>query len=184
MGRQWVNIHGSLGHVEMQQVRDACERINAGTKFALFKHIKGALPEARTVHLFLDTARYHNAKMLKPWLERPECRLKLHFLPLYPPPHLNPIRSPLGRHVHRHVTPNRFHSFFRTFAKAIDAFFDAIFPEMRGRFRSTVTDNFRAITHDEYSLIGPHKYHFNRLASNDLSDSRSNSSMVQSSVGG
>lgn len=83
-GRQRMNIHGALDLEEMRLVRVEGERINAETTLALFRRVESAWPEARTVHVFLDNARYHHAKMLKPWLERPECRLKLHFLPPAP----------------------------------------------------------------------------------------------------
>ena len=38
----------------------------------------------------LSDARYHHAKILQPWLDNPERRVKLHFLPAYAP-NLNPI---------------------------------------------------------------------------------------------
>ena len=136
----------------MRLVRMQGERINAATTLALFKSIEKAWPEARTVHLILDNARYHHAKMLKPWLERPECRHKLHFLPSYAP-HLNPIERLWGV-MHRHVTHNRSHADFRQFTEAIETFFNETLPQLRENFRSTVTDNFRVITHDGCSLIG------------------------------
>ena len=42
------------------------------------------------IHVFLDNARYHHAKLVRQWLARPGCRIKLHFIPSYCP-HLNPI---------------------------------------------------------------------------------------------
>jgi transposase len=42
------------------------------------------------IHVFLDNARYHHAKLVQEWLARPGCRIKLHFIPPYCP-HLNPI---------------------------------------------------------------------------------------------
>jgi transposase len=42
------------------------------------------------IHVFLDNARYHHAKLVQDWLARSECRIKLHFIPSYCP-HLNPI---------------------------------------------------------------------------------------------
>jgi hypothetical protein len=31
------------------------------------------------VHVFLDNARYHHAKLVQAWLARSGCRIKLHF---------------------------------------------------------------------------------------------------------
>ena len=86
-GWQRVSIHGTLYLVEMQL--------------------------SRTVHLFLDNARCHHAQMLKPRLEHPECRLKLHFLPPFTP-HLKPIKRLWGV-MHWHVKHNSFHSDFWQF---------------------------------------------------------------------
>jgi transposase len=47
------------------------------------------------IHVFLDNARYHHAKLVQQWLARPGCRIKLHFIPSYCP-HLNPIERLWG----------------------------------------------------------------------------------------
>ena len=151
-GRQWVNIHGAPDLEEMRLVRVAGERINAETTLALFNRIKGVLREVRIVRLFLDNARYHHARMLRSWLERPEFRLKLHFLPPYAP-HLNPIKRLWGV-MHRHVTHNLSNRDFQQFTEAVDELFDEYLQQIRETFRSTVTDNFRVITNDEHCLIG------------------------------
>jgi len=47
-------------------------------------------------------ARYRHAKLVKEWLERPGCRIKLHFLPAYRP-RLNPIERLWGiMHKNKH----------------------------------------------------------------------------------
>ena len=43
-------------------------------------------PRKRVIHLFLDNARYHHAKLVQAWLAQPGCRIKLHFVPAYCPP--------------------------------------------------------------------------------------------------
>jgi transposase len=37
------------------------------------------------IHVFLDNARYHHAKLVQEWPSRPGCRIKLHFIPPYCP---------------------------------------------------------------------------------------------------
>ena len=37
----------------------------------------------RLIHVFLDNARYHHAKLVRDWLAQPERRIKLHFVPPY-----------------------------------------------------------------------------------------------------
>ena len=105
-----MNFLLALDLEEMQQVRVASERINAETTLVLFKRTEEASPDTRIFHLFSGNARYHHAKMLKPWLERPEYRLKLHYLPANAP-HLNPIERLWGI-MRRHVTHNRSHANF------------------------------------------------------------------------
>ena len=68
------------------------------------------------IHVFLDNARYHHAKIVREWLARPGCRIKLHFLPAYCP-HLNPIERLWGV-MHKHVTHNKCYETCAQFAEA------------------------------------------------------------------
>jgi hypothetical protein len=38
-------------------------------------------PRKRVIHLFLDNARYHHAKLVQAWLARSGFRIRLHFIP-------------------------------------------------------------------------------------------------------
>ena len=55
------------------------ERISAETTLNLLEKLQAAYPIKRVIHVFLDNARYHHAKMLQPWLERSDCRIRLPF---------------------------------------------------------------------------------------------------------
>lgn len=61
-------------------------------------------PIMTTIHVFLNNARYHHVKILQPWLETSERRVKLYFLPPYTP-FLNPIKRLWGV-MHKWVTHN------------------------------------------------------------------------------
>ncbi len=37
----------------------------------------------RLIHVFLDNARYHHAKLVQEWMARPGRRIRLHFIPTY-----------------------------------------------------------------------------------------------------
>ena len=82
------------------------EKINAQTTRQLLQKLETAYPSKRIIHVFLDNARYHHAKVLQPWLKAPERRIKLHFLPTYAP-HLNPIERLWGI-MHKYITHNRY----------------------------------------------------------------------------
>ena len=151
-GRRRLNLHGALNLETMGLTMVEGERIDASTTLRLLRRLERDHPGSRVIHVFLDNARYHHAKALKPFLERPDCRVRLHFLPPYAP-HLNPIERLWGV-MHRHVTHNRFHADFRQFTEAIFRFFDETLPRERERIAEFVTDSFRVITHDGYRMVG------------------------------
>jgi transposase len=71
----------------------------------LLEAIEALYPLLVRIHVFLDNARYHHAKLVQQWLVQPGCRIKLHFIPSYGP-HLNPIERLWGL-MHRNVTHNK-----------------------------------------------------------------------------
>jgi hypothetical protein len=97
--------------------------------------VEAMYPGKRLIHLFLDrvwacqlaltkrgldNARYHHAKLVQAWLARPECRIKLHFVPAYCP-HLNPIERLWGS-MHKHIAHNRCYERFADFRDAMLTF--------------------------------------------------------------
>jgi transposase len=81
------------------------ETVNAASTITLLEAIEALYPMLALIHVFLDNARYHHAKLVQEWLARPDCRIKLHFIPTYCP-HLNPIERLWGV-MHRNVTHNK-----------------------------------------------------------------------------
>ena len=151
-GRRRLNLHGALNPGTMGLTMVEGERTGATTTLRLLGRLERDHPGSRVIHVFLDNARQHHAKALKPFLERPDCRVRLHFLPPYAP-HLNPIERLWGV-MHRHVTHNRFHADFRQFTEAIFRFFDDTLPREWEAIAESVTDSFRVITHDGYRMVG------------------------------
>lgn len=150
-GRQRLNIHGCLDLETFAFQFVEAGRIDAKTTRHLLEKAEAAHPDKRAIHVFLDNARYHHAKVLKPWLEAPGRRVKLHFLPAYAP-HLNSIENLWGV-MHQHVTHNRCHASFGDFTEAILAFFRETLPQNWRTFRDHVTDNFRVISHQKHQLV-------------------------------
>ena len=151
-GRKRINIHGAfnLETFDFTFVEDL--RICGETTLRLLEKLERTYPDKWQIHVFVDNARYHHAKMLKAWLERPQCRIKLHFLPPYAP-HLNPIERLWGV-MHEHVTHNKYYPKFTAFLDAVLLFFTETVPKKAGEWRETITDNFRVISQKEYRLIG------------------------------
>lgn len=150
-GRKRMNIHAALNLETFQFQYVEALKINAESTLGLLKKIETAYPNKRHIHVFLDNARYHHARMLKPWLSAPNRRIKLHFLPAYAP-HLNPIERLWGV-MHKHVTHNKHYAKFNDFAAAILAFFHKTLPDKWPQFRNTITDNFRVIKNEKHMLI-------------------------------
>src|ERR1700740_1954056 len=94
-GRERINIHGALnletGHTRMIEV----ETVDAASTIRLLEAIEALYPLLALIHVFLDNARYHHAKLVQQWLARPGWRIKLHFFPSSFT-HINPIQRLLG----------------------------------------------------------------------------------------
>jgi transposase len=108
-------------------------------------------PSKRLIHLFVDNARYHHAKLVQTWLARPGCRIKLHFIPVYCP-HLDPIERLWGL-MHKHVTHNRCHATFADFKAAVLSFLREEVPRKWHIYRDQVTDNFRIISPKDFRIL-------------------------------
>ena len=108
-------------------------------------------PGKRLIHLFLDNARYHHAKLVLAWLARPGCRIKLHFVPAYSP-HLNPIERLWGL-MHKHITHNRCYGQFADFRDAMLRFLREEVPRNWGAYCDAVSDNFRIISPKDFRIL-------------------------------
>ena len=150
-GRQRLNIHGALdletGKTRMMEVAT----VNAASTIMLLMAIEAMYPSKRMIHLFLDNARYHHAKLVQAWLARPGCRIKLHFIPTYCP-HLDPIERLWGL-MHKHITHNRCHKTFADFREAILAFLRAEVPRNWHAYCDAVSDNFRVISPKDFRIL-------------------------------
>ena len=116
-GRQRLNIRGAIDLETGRTRMIEAATVNAISTIMPMRAIGTMYPGKRLIHLFLDNARYHHAKLVRAWLARPGCRIKLHFVPAYCP-HLDAIERLWGL-MHRHVTHNRCHETFAGFKAAI-----------------------------------------------------------------
>ena len=152
-GRQRINLHGALNLENFDCPLVQAERINAASTIALFEKLEADNPGKKWIHVIADNARYHHAVLVRKWLERPGCRIKLIFQPAYAP-HLNAIERLWGV-MHREVTHNTFYATFAQFTEAIDNFFTERLPKEWCDWRDTITDNSSAsVAHKEFRLLG------------------------------
>jgi transposase len=150
-GRQRLNIHGAIdletGKTRMIEVAT----VNAISTIMLLRAIEAMYPGKRLIHLFVDNARYHHARLVQVWLARPGCRIKLHFIPTYCP-HLDPIECLWGL-MHKHITHNRCHATFADFRVAILTFLREEVPRKWHTYCDQVTDNFRIISPKDFRVL-------------------------------
>src|SRR5450432_3626514 len=113
-GRERINIHGAIDLESGQTRMIEAESIDAISTIRLLESLEALYPMMVCIHVFLDNARYHHAKLVSEWLSRPGCRIKLHFLPAYCP-HLNPIERLWGV-MHKNITHNKCYDTCKDFA--------------------------------------------------------------------
>ena len=115
--------------------------VDALSMIELLEAIEALYPMMALIHVFLDNARYHHAKLVQEWLAEPGRRIKLHFVPTYCP-HLNSIERLWGV-MHKHVTHNKCYETSAQFAEATLEFLRQTVPRNWIDFRDSITDNFR-----------------------------------------
>ena len=125
--------------------------VDAVSTIRLLESIAALYPMLALIHVFLDNARYHHAKLVQEWLARPGCRIKLHFIPSYCP-HLNPIERLWGL-MHRNVTHNKCYATCAQFADATLGFLRETVPRNWADFCDSVTDNFRVINPKDFRVM-------------------------------
>jgi transposase len=150
-GRERLNIHGAIdletGNTRMLDVLV----VNAASTIMLLMAIEAMYPGKRLIHVFLDNARYHHAKLVQQWLARPKCRIRLHFIPSYCP-HLDPIERLWGL-MHRHCTHNKCYAGFKDFTRAVITFLREKVPRNWHAYCDQVTDNFRVIDPADFRVL-------------------------------
>lgn len=150
-GRQRLNIHGAIDLETGTTRMIEAETIDAASTITLLIALLAAYPRKRVIHLFLDNARYHHAKLVQEWLARQGGRIKLHFIPAYCP-HLDPIERLWGL-MHKHVTHNRCHETFAGFRAAILGFQREEVPRKWDTYCDEITDNFRIISPGDFRIL-------------------------------
>ena len=150
-GRQRINIHGAVDLETGQTRMIEAETIDAMSTIRLLASIEAFYPMLVLIHVFLDNARYHHAKIVKEWLAQPGRRIKLHFIPAYCP-HLNPIERLWGV-MHKNVTHNKSYATFAQFADATLGFLRHKIPKHWAQFRDSVSDNFRVIAPKDFRVM-------------------------------
>jgi transposase len=150
-GRQRINIHGAIDLETGQTRMIEVETVDAASTIKLLGSIEALYPMLALIHVFLDNASYHHAKLVQEWLSQPGCRIKLYFIPPYCP-HLNPIERLWGL-MHRNVTHNKCYATCDQFADATLSFLREKVPRNWADLCDSVTDNFRVINPKDFRVM-------------------------------
>jgi hypothetical protein len=77
-GRERINIHGAI-NLETRQTRMIeVQTVDAASTITLLEAIEALYPLMMLIHVFLDNARYHHAKLVQQWLARPPHQAAFH----------------------------------------------------------------------------------------------------------
>ena len=140
-GREHLNIQGAVDLESGQTQMRLVERVDAESTIAMLGAIERQFPARRRIHVFVDNARCHHARLVQQWLRRPDCRIRLHFIPPYCP-HLNPIERLWGV-MHKAIMHNRCSANLRAFQKEVLTFLRWTVPQNWADLCDAVSDNFR-----------------------------------------
>ena len=150
-GRQRINIHGAINLETGETRMIEALTIDSLSTIKLLEALEALYPLMAIIHVFLDNAGYHHAKIVREWLAQPGRRIKLHFVPAYCP-HLNPIERLWGV-MHKHLTHNKTYSTCKEFADTTLEFLREKVPRNWEEFSGSVTDNFRVIKPKDFRVV-------------------------------
>lgn len=123
-GRGRLNINGALNLENMTVTAHFSKTINAQTTMELFDKIQLVYKDKTTIYFVIDNATYYKNKDVKAYLEKPDCKIKLIFLPSYSP-NLNFIER-LWKYMKKYIIGVKYREKFKEFEADVRYFFDNI----------------------------------------------------------
>ncbi len=155
-GRQRLNIHGAIDLETGRTKMIEAEESHAASTIKLLAGIEALYSTTALIHVFLDNARYHHAKIVRKWLSQPGRRIALHFVPSYCP-HLESHSAAVVRHVpasHPQTDLPNVSGIRRRHSQLPVR--DEV-PRKWGEFCDSVTDNFRVVFSPPIFALGQRK---------------------------
>lgn len=139
-GRRRINLNGALNTDTLSVVIRSDTSINAQSTIELFKTLEATHPEADTIYVTLDNARYYRSRLVQSYLE--SSKIQCLFLPPYSP-NLNLIER-LWKYMKKVVLRNRYYEKFEEFRAAIFHFFSNI-KSHSNKLKTLLTMNFHIL---------------------------------------
>lgn len=146
-GRDRLNINGVINAVVPTDVHIVeCASVNSQTTKELYEKVLAANPEAKTIYIISDNARYYRNKELAVWLKT--TRIVPIFLPPYSP-NLNLIER-LWKFMRKKIINTAFYRKKEDFRESVLAFFANI-TNYKDELSSLMTLNFHVPTLQSFS---------------------------------
>lgn len=139
-GRQRININGALNADTLEVVIHTDDTINAQSTMALFKALEQKHPNAESIFITLDNARYYKNALIYEYLAT--SKIKLLFMPPYSP-NLNLIER-LWKFMRRTILYNKYYEKFADFRREVMRFFENI-AQYNDKLNTLLTKNFQII---------------------------------------
>jgi transposase len=118
-GRQRLNINGVLNIETLEPTTGFYDTINADSTIDLFSKVQAKHPDAETIYIIVDNARYYHSFLLKEYVKG--TKIKLIYLPPYSP-NLNLIER-YWKFFKKKVLNNHYYETFGEFKRACESFF-------------------------------------------------------------
>ena len=118
-GRQRLNINGAINIETLESTTGFYGTINAQATIDLFAKIEAKHPDADTIYIIADNARYYRSKLLKEYTY--DTKIKMIFLPPYSP-NLNLIER-YWKFFKKKILNNLYYETFEEFKRACNSFF-------------------------------------------------------------
>lgn len=144
-GRVNVTLNGALSWPAREVITREAAKITGPEMVDFFAQIEARYPAARRITLIADNATYNRAAVVREWLERPQCRVRVVYLPPYAP-NLNLIER-LWWFFKKKTLWNTHYPCFDQFRSAIRTFFENL-QNWRDELASLITNRFHLIGHD------------------------------------
>jgi transposase len=140
-GRVRVNINGAINpYAPTQVITHECATIDAATTIVFLQCIEKAYGHKKTIHLFVDNARYYRSRLVQDYLSN--SRILMRFLPPYSP-NLNPIER-LWKFLKKQVIKSNYTPDPEIFKQRIRHFFAHI-DQYSEQLHSLINTNFQKL---------------------------------------
>jgi transposase len=136
-GRQRININGALNADTLEVVMRTDDTINTQSTLKLFEMLEQKHPNAESIFITLDNAKYYKNGLIYEYLKT--SKIKLFFMPPYSP-NLNLIER-LWKFMRKTILYNKYYEKFADFKLVVMQFFQNI-AQYNDKLSTLLTKNF------------------------------------------